>query len=227
MHPPLQSIKIINFSRINIPLLLILFLSLFFTYSTHAIADDFDDEDEVIIAYLKKIRDNNKNYLPNVMKATARAISKGGEFKIKKYKRKKYKNGPIIEVNSLKFNFSPYKEGMSNSEIANAGLETLASIGDLFGYGDKAKKLRTTNEKLQDPDGILEKFSDDEQILITMNATVKIYDNDDIEISRNVKYEKVFNNKSDFKKKQNQIIEAQLIKSIKIGLIEYLEELDE
>ncbi|WP_416306514.1 hypothetical protein [Neptunicella sp. SCSIO 80796] len=195
--------------------------------SFNSIADEFDDdEDDVIKVHLKKIRDAEGNYLINATKAAARSISKGGEFKVGKYSKNKYKSGPIVGVSPPIFNFTPYKDGMSASDMANVGLETLASLGDLFGSSEKADKLRETNAKLQDPDGFLEKMSDDQELLVSMTSEVELYDEQrDIEVFRAIKFEKVFPNKIEFAKQKEQMIEDEVVSAVKLALIEYMDEL--
>lgn len=206
--------------------MLILFSQfLFLAISAHA--DEFDDDEaDVVKVYLKKIRDNEGNYLANVTRATSRSISKGGEFSVSKYSKNKYKSGPIISVNAPVFDFSPHKEGMSTTDMATVGLETLASIGDIFGHSDKAEKLRETNYQLQDSKDMLDQMSDDVELLVTMTSEVELYDEaNEVEIRRSIKFEYVFPSKIQFAKQKEKVIEEEVTAAIKLVLLEYIEEI--
>lgn len=73
-------------TRIVLHILLLAILSslTFLTFSAQA--QDSWDEDGVTI-YIKKIRDEESNYLRDVTRATAREVSKSGEFIAKPHKR--------------------------------------------------------------------------------------------------------------------------------------------
>jgi len=196
-----------------------------FTVNT-SIANEFDDdEDEPIIIYLTKIRDAEGNYLADVTKAVARSLSKSGEFKVKRYRKKSYKSGPVITVKSPELVFTAYKDGMSAKEMATAGLALVSDVGDLFGFGKEAEKARETNDKLNGPDGLLAKMSDDEALLVKMKIEVVVEDRDTgDQASRTINSENVFENKNVFKSKEIDLMQDEILIAVKKTMVEFIED---
>ena len=190
-----------------------------------SIANEFDDEEEVVLVYLDKIRDVEGNYLMDVTKATAKFLSKTGEYKVKRYKRKSYESGPIIKIQPPKFSFSPHKDGMSTKDIASAGLGLVADVGGLFGFDKEVKKAKDVDYRLAKNGDLLDKFDDDQQIMVTMDSRVLIEDEDTgAEVSRKIKFEQVFENKSIFLEQQDEVIQKEVMSAVKVALIEYVED---
>lgn len=191
-----------------------------------SIANEFDDdEEEPVIVYLNKIRDSEGNYLVDVTKAVARSLSKSGEFKVKRYRKKSYKSGPVITVKSPELVFAAYKDGMSTKEMATAGLALVSDVGDLFGFGKEASKARETNEKLNAPDGLLTKMSDDEALLVKMKIEVIVEDRDTgDEASRTINSENVFENKKVFKSKEIELMQDEILVAVKKTMVEFIED---
>lgn len=200
-------------------------LSCFLFFSINTFANEFDEEEEVVLVYLDKIRDVEGNYLIDVTKATAKFLSKTGEYKVKRYKRKNYKSGPIIRVQPPKFTFAPHKDGMSTKEIASAGLGLVADVGGLFGFDKEANKAKEADQRLAENSDLLDRFDDEQQISVTMDSRVLVEDEDSgVEVSRKIKFKKVFKNKSQFLEQQNGVIQKEVIAALKVALIEYVED---
>lgn len=206
-----------------------IFLTLFFTaflvVSGGSIADEFDDfDDDVTVIYLKKIRDAEGNYLADITKAAAKALSKSGEFSVKRYKSKSYKSGPIITVSSPSFAFTPHKDGMSTKELATTSLALVSELGGIFGLGKQAEKAREANDKINDPNSVLAGMSDDDALLVTMNIRVLIEDDSGVEVSRVSNSETVFENKSGFKAKEQDLMRNEILSAVKKAMGEYIED---
>jgi hypothetical protein len=201
----------------------LIILSLYFlplSANLHA-QEGFDDEE--IIVFLKKIRDEDSNYLRDVTRATAKEMSRSGEFKARPYKRNS--KGPVIEVSSPVFNFAKHKDGMSTKEIATATLSIASDIGSIFGYDKEAAQVDETNARINQNNALLDNWGDNEKVLVTMNSRVMLIDNESgAEISRTIKFEKVFNSKQDFTSQKEAIIQEAITKQVKKVLVEYLDD---
>lgn len=185
--------------------------------------EGFDDEE--ITVHLKKIRDDENNYMRNVTKAAAREISKSGEFKAKLYKRKA--TGPIISVQSASFDFAPYKDGMNTKELASAGLGLVTEVGSLFGFDKEASKASELNQRLNSKNSMLSNWGDGQQIMVTLDTVVTLIDDDTgSEIRRNVEFQQVFDSKDEFESSKEAIIQTAVVREVKNVLVEYLEDLD-
>lgn len=209
-------------TRIVLHILLLAILSslTFLTFSAQA--QDSWDEDGVTI-YIKKIRDEESNYLRDVTRATAREVSKSGEFIAKPHKRSV--SGPIIEVSPPVFNYAQYKDGMSAKEMATAGLSIVSDVGSLFGFGQEAQKVNEVTARLNQNSAILDAWSDDEQVMVTMQSRVLLTDSGSgIEISRTISYEQVFDSKSEFLAKKESLIQDAIVGEVKKVLVEYLDD---
>jgi len=193
-----------------------------FTLSFTSQAQDGWDEEEVVI-YLKKIRDEESNYLREVTKATARAVSKSGEFKALPHKGNA--TGPVIEVSPPAFSFEEYKDGMNTKEMASAGLSLVANVGGLFGFDDEVQKVDEMSARLNEENALLDAWGEDEQVMVTMTSRVLLLDEDaGVEIARAVKYEKVFNSKSEFMAQKHSLMENAIVGEVNKVLVEYLED---
>lgn len=189
--------------------------------------DEFDDEDEMTVIYLKKIRDSEGNYLVDITKAAARAVSKTGEFDVKRYKRKSYKEGPVISVQSPQFTYAPYKDGMSRKEIATAGLALASDVGEIFGFGKKARQAREAKARMENPEGLLSRMSEKQELLVTMEARIEVIDDaTGDEAVRKIKFEQVFSNKNDFLEQKEQVIQQEVVAGIKMALAEFFEDME-
>jgi hypothetical protein len=218
-----DSKRVFSVSVLTPVLRLFLYFCLFF--SLNIFANEFDEEEEVVLVYLDKIRDAEGNYLMDVTKATAKFLSKTGEYKVKRYKRKSYESGPIIRINPPKFTFAPHKDGMSTKELAAAGLGLVADVGGLFGFDKEADKAKEADRRLAKNGDLLDRFDDDQQILVTMESRVLVEDEDTgAEVSRKIKFKKVFENKALFLEKQDAVIQKEVIAALKVALVEYVED---
>jgi hypothetical protein len=218
-----DSKRVFSVSVLTPVLRLFLYFCLFF--SLNIFANEFDEEEEVVLVYLDKIRDAEGNYLMDVTKATAKFLSKTGEYKVKRYKRKSYESGPIIRINPPKFTFAPHKDGMSTKELAAAGLGLVADVGGLFGFDKEADKAKEADRRLAKNGDLLDRFDDDQQILVTMESRVLVEDEDTgAEVSRKIKFKKVFENKALFLEKQDEVIQKEVIAALKVALVEYVED---
>jgi hypothetical protein len=210
--------------------LILIFFSALLTNALQAKADEFDEfdeEDEAIVIYLKKIRDNEGNYLVDVTKAAAKAVSQSGEFQVKRYKRKSYSEGPVINVQSPQFTYEPYKEGMSRKEIASAGLALASDVGELFGFGQKAQKAREAKARMENPNGLLSRMSDKQELLVTMQARVEVInETTGDEAIRKIKFEQVFDNKHKFLEQKELIIQQEIVAGIKMAIVEFIEDME-
>ncbi|WP_395345137.1 hypothetical protein PN836_009775 [Ningiella sp. W23] len=186
--------------------------------------DDFDEFDaEQVTVFVKKIRDEESNYLRDVTIATAKAISKSGEFKAKPFKRNS--KGPVIEVQPPAFSYQPHKEGMSAKEMATAGLSLVSDVGGLFGFGEESAKVNEMNARLNQNNAILDAWGDNEQVMVSMQSRVMLIDDDTgVEISRTIKYEKVFDSKETFVNQKEGIIQDAIVGEVKKVLVEYLDD---
>lgn len=183
--------------------------------------DDFDDEPTVVL--LKKIRDDDSNYLRDVTRSIAREINKTGEFVAKPYKNGR--KGAVIDVRAPQFDFVVEKSGLSASEMASTGLSIAADIGSIFGRDEDARKAVELNNRLQNNKQVLDQWSDNEDVKVTMHSQISLFDSESgKEVNRTVKYEKVFNNKADFLAQKESIIQASLSSEIKKALVEFLED---
>jgi hypothetical protein len=192
-------------------------------------ANEFDefDEEEIMVIYLKKIRDNEGNYLVDVTKAAARAVSQSGEFRVKRYKRKSYEEGPVINVQSPQFTYAPYKDGMSRKEMASAGLALASDVGELFGFGKKVQKAREAKARMETPNGLLSRMSDKQELLVTMQAQIEVIDDaTGDEAIRKIKFEQVFSNKSEFLEQKELIVQQEVVAGIKMALVEFIEDME-
>ena len=194
-----------------------------FSIPFFASAQDGWDEEEVVI-YLKKIRDTESNYLRDVTKATARAVSQGGEFKAMPHKRNA--TGPVLEVTPPAFTYAPYEDGMNTKELASAGLSLVSDVGDLFGFGDEANKVNDMNARLNEKNNaILDAWGENEKVMVTMTSSVLLLDDKQgVEISRAINYEKVFNSKSEFLAQKDALVEEAVVGEVKKVLVEYVED---
>jgi hypothetical protein len=200
-------------------------LSCFLFFSINTFANEFDDEEEVVLVYLDKIRDIEGNYLIDVTKATAKFLSKTGEYKVKRYKRKNYESGPVIRVQPPKFSFAPHKDGMSTKEMASVGLGLVADVGGLFGFDKEANKAKEADYRIAKNGELLDRFDDDQQIVVTMDSRVLVEDEDSgVEVSRKIKFKKIFENKSLFLEQQDEVIQKEVITALKVALVEYVED---
>lgn len=195
-----------------------------FTFSSHVFAQEgFDDE--VIAVSIKKIRDDESNYLRNVTKATAKEVNKGGEFVAKLYKRNA--KGAVIEVQPPIFNFEKYKEGMNTKEMATAGLELVSSVGSLFGFDEESAKVQETKRRLNANNSILNAWGDDEKVMVTMTSRVDIVDEQTgVEINRAINFQKVYDSKTKFVSEKESIIQEAVVAEVKKALAEFLEDLE-
>ncbi|MFC4700529.1 hypothetical protein ACFO4O_10190 [Glaciecola siphonariae] len=182
-------------------------------------------DDEAIVVHVKKIRDEDSNYLRGVTKAAAREITKGGEFEAKLHKRNA--KGPVIEVRPPAFNFAKYQEGMSTKEMATAGLSLVSEVGSMFGFGEEAAKVNEMNARINSNNSLLAAWGEDEQVMVTMESRVLLIDDTTgIEISRSISYEQVFDSKSSFMEQKESIIQTAVVGEVKKVLVEYLEDME-
>jgi hypothetical protein len=182
-------------------------------------------DEELVVVHIKKIRDEESNYLRTVTKATAREVMKGGEFEAKLHKRNA--KGPVIEVTPPAFNFAKYQEGMSTKEMATAGLSLVSEVGSMFGFGEEAAKVNEMNARMNSNNSLLAAWGEDEQVMVTMNSRVLLFDdNTGIEISRSISYEQVFDSKSEFMEQKEAIIQNAVVGEVKKVLVEYLEDME-
>ncbi|EAQ97594.1 hypothetical protein [Congregibacter litoralis] len=201
-----------------------IFPALFFTtlISVGAYAQEGFDDEEVVV-YLKKIRDEESNYLREVTKATARAVSKSGEFIARPHKRNS--SGLVIEVEPPAFSFEPHKEGMSTKEMATAGLSLVSDVGSIFGFGKEASKATEVNARLNQNNAILDNWGDDEQVMVSMLSRVLLTDEESgVEITRTISHEQVFDSKSEFLEQKDALLEGAIVVEVKKALVEYLDD---
>lgn len=196
---------------------------LFASSSPQAVAQDGWEEEEEVVIHLKKIRDQDSNYLSDITKATARAVSKSGEFKAVPHKRSA--SGPVIEVSPPTFSYAPYEEGLSTKEMASAGLSLVSGVGGLFGFADESKKVDEMNARLNEENAFLDAWDDNEQVMVTLTSRVVLLDeNQGVEISRAINVEKVFDSKQAFLAQKNSLIEDAVVSEVKKVLVEYIED---
>jgi hypothetical protein len=183
--------------------------------------DGFDDEE--VIVFLKKIRDEDRNYLRDVTRSIARDISNSGEFIAKPYKNNS--KGAVVEVSPPQFSFETQKSGMSTSEVASMGLSIASDIGSLFGRDKEVQKANEANARLHKNKDVLDKWGDNEKVKVTMSSKVLLLDKQsDREITRTVKYERVFDSKQEFLAEKESIIQSALSAEVKKVLVEFLED---
>jgi hypothetical protein len=224
---PKQGDTRMNFRELPSALLMLIlpvFALVLSALSFNAISQEGFDE-ELVVVHIKKIRDEESNYLRSVTKATAREVMKGGEFEAKLYKRNA--KGPFIEVSPPAFNFAKYQEGMSTKEMATAGLSLVSEVGSMFGFGEEASKVNEVNARMNSNNSLLAAWGDDEQVMVTMQSRILLLDdNTGIEISRSISYEQVFDSKNDFMEQKESIIQNAVVGEVKKVLVEYLEDME-
>ena len=182
--------------------------------------EGFDDEE--VVVFLKKIRDDESNYLREVTKAAAREISKTGEFLAKPYKRNV--TGPTVSVDAPQFSFTPHKTGLSTKEMASAGLSLVSDIGSIFGKSKESQKANELNAKLSNNEA-LAGWGKNEKMKVSMRSKVTLFDNDSgDEIIRTINVEQVFNSKDAFLQEKESMIQEAIVGEVKKVLVEYLED---
>lgn len=114
------------------------------------------------------------------------------------------------------FNYAQYKDGMSATEMASAGLSIVSDVGSLFGFGQEAQKVNEVTARLSQNSAILDAWSDDEQVMVTMQSRVLLTDSGSgVEISRTISYEQVFDSKSEFLAKKESLIQDAIVGEVK------------
>ncbi|MCC5826676.1 hypothetical protein [Alkalimonas sp.] len=178
---------------------------------------------EEVVIYIKRIRDEQNNYLRDVTLATARAVSESGEFKALPHKRNA--KGPVIEVSPPTFNYAQYQGGMNAREMTTAGLSVVSDVSNLFGFGNRTRRLNEVNARLNRNSAILDAWGDNDQVMVTMQSRVLLFDQvAGVEIARAIDYEKVFNSKSEFLAQKDSLIQEAVVSEVKKVLVEYLED---
>ncbi len=181
-------------------------------------ADDFDDEEPVIV-YLKKIRDSNGIYLRDVTKSLAKSVSSSGEYQVKRYNPNSYKSGPVITVSAPGYDVAENTKSSATKKVTNAGIKMVSSLGGLFGKDKEAAELEEVQTELNDEDGLLNMIPDNVEILVQMRSNVSLVDTAaDVESSVPVLAERVYSNKQQYMDERDALFADALLKAVMMSL---------
>lgn len=181
--------------------------------------DDFFDDEEPVIVYLKKIRDNNGVYLREVTKGLAKSISKSGEYSVKRYNPSTYKAGPVITVSAPGYDVSENSSESTTKKVTNASIKMVSSLGGLFGKDKEVEELKEVQTELNDEEGMLNMIPDNVEVLVQLRSNVSMVDSaSGAESSIPIFAEQTYSDKQEYLDQRDELFSKSLYKAVMTSL---------